>query len=189
MNNEIISLREFARRLNVGEKTIRDGVRLGKISKGVIIENGKPKINYKVALKEAQSIGLGRKSTDKQTNHRPKPETKNQLPAGMLTDESLPDGMLPYSQAIQKKENYLAKLKELEFKKLEGELVNANKVYTILSEFGNIKRNNLLAIPDRITDDLMALTDRNEFYKLLYDSIANELETLSELKAIDFTHE
>ena len=69
MSSDIISLREFARRLTIGEKTIRDGVRTGKISKGVIIENGKPKIDYKIALKEALSIGLGRKSTNKQTNH------------------------------------------------------------------------------------------------------------------------
>ena len=96
---------------------------------------------------------------------------------------------LPYNEAIRKKENYIAKLKELEFKKLEGELVNADLVYTTLLDFATIKRNNLLAIPDRITDDLMALTDRNEFYKLLYDSIANELEKLSELKALNFTHD
>lgn len=184
-----ISIREFARRLQINEKTIRDGIKMGKISKGVIIENGKPKINYSIALKEAQDIGLGRKSTNKQPEHKPRPETKKQLPDDIILDESLPGGMLPYSQAIQKKENYLAKLKEQEFNEKEGKLVRRDIVFSQLFDFATIKRDRLLAIPDRITDDLMSLTDRNEFYKLLYDSIANELETLSELKEIDFTHE
>jgi hypothetical protein len=62
MNTDLISLREFARRLNVGEKTIRDGVRLGKISKGVTLELNKPKIIFSIARAEAIKANIGHNS-------------------------------------------------------------------------------------------------------------------------------
>lgn len=61
-NTDLISQREFARRLNVGEKTIRDGVRLGKIVEGITKINGALKINYPIAYDEALRFNLGHNS-------------------------------------------------------------------------------------------------------------------------------
>ena len=187
MTTDLISQREFAKRIGVDERKVRYFIGKGKLSKCVKYdEKGKPQISYAIGIEEAESVGLIKvKSTKPVKAVRPAKVESKEDPVLEFADGS----NLPYNEAIRKKENYIAKLKELEFKKLEGELVNADLVYTTLLDFATIKRNNLLAIPDRITDDLMALTDRNEFYKLLYDSIANELEKLSELKALNFTHD
>lgn len=185
--SDLISQREFAKRIGVDERKIRYFIGKGKLSKCVKYdEKGKPQISYAIGIEEAESVGLIKVKSTKPVKEKKlsKPESKNE-PALEFADGEL----LTYNQAIQKKENYIAKLKELEFKKLEGELVNADLVYTTLLDFATIKRNNLLAIPDRITDELMSIADRNSFHKMLYDSIADELEKLSELKAIDFTHE
>ena len=58
MPKETISILEFSRRIAIGEKAIRDAIRLSKISKGVVTDPGKkPKIIYEVALKEVESMG------------------------------------------------------------------------------------------------------------------------------------
>jgi len=58
-NTDIISLREFARRLGIGEQSIRNGIKTGKILQGVTIENNKPKIIFSIAYAEAVASNLG----------------------------------------------------------------------------------------------------------------------------------
>ena len=66
--------------------------------------------------------------------------------------------------------------KELEYKEKEGSLVNKEDVYSQLFEFHQEVRNSLLAIPDRITDTVLALyEDRNKVHQLIYESIHGEL--------------
>jgi len=183
MTTDLISQREFAKRIGVDERKVRYFIGKGKLSKCVKYdEKGKPQISYAIGIEEAESVGLIKvKSTKPVKAVKPaKVESKDE-PVLEFADGS----NLPYNEAIRKKENYIAKLKELEFKKLEGELVVREIVFSQLFDFHKLIKNNLLAIPDRITDDLMALTDRNEFYKLLYDSIANELEFLSDVNNVN----
>jgi len=60
MSTNIISFREFARRLNFGEKTIRDSIKRGLITKGVIISGGKSKIDFLIAYNEVVVNNVGR---------------------------------------------------------------------------------------------------------------------------------
>jgi hypothetical protein len=167
---ETISLREFARRLEVGEKTIRDGIKNGKLSKGVAYDGDKPKIIYSIALQEAAECGLGSKVLTKSTN----PST----PPPPLTSEDI-NGLISLKDALRAKENYIAKIKELEFKEKEGSLVKKDEVYSQLFDFHKNIRDSLLAIPDRIVDTLLSYgNDRNKAYELLYESIAGELDKL-----------
>lgn len=174
MTEEKISLREFARRLNVGEKTIRDGIKSGKISKGVEFdEKGKPKIIFSTAVVEANEIGLGKKvlqkeiSSDKQSKPTPNKSELHYIE------------LLPYNEALRKKENYIAKIKELEFKEKEGSLLNKDEIFAQLFDFHQELRNSLLSIPDRITDTIIAYAhDRNRVHQLINESIAGELDKL-----------
>ena len=53
-------------------------------------------------------------------------------------------------------------------------------MYASLYDYGVKIKTRLLAIPDRITDELISVADnRNEFYKLLSTAITDALEILS----------
>ena len=159
-NETTISIREFARRLNLNEKTIRDSISKGKIKEGVIVENGKPRILFEIAKREIDSFAVG----------KIKPGKKSQ-------DETKEAGYISYSEAIRKQAILKARLTELDVLEREGTLVNKADVNSQLFEFGQEYSNSLLTIPDRIVDTLLSFNgDRNKMHKLIYDSLWSELD-------------
>ena len=188
MSEEIVSFREFARRLGVGEKTIRDGVKTGKIKKGVEYDdNGKPKLNYAIALQEAKDVGLGRKALGGEI--KLKVPRKYSKPVDELNEpndkqEDAQEGeILSYAQAIQKKENFLAKIKELEFKEKEGSLVSKEEVFKELFTFGQEMRDAFQVIPNQVAANIAAAGGNiNKITTLLSTAIHDVLEKLSKIE-------
>ena len=179
MKQEIISLREFSRRLEVSEKTIRDGIRLGKIKKGVTEVKGKSQIIYDIAKKECEEIGLGYRAKLRRGEDIPPPK-KEKVPepdgiAGL-------DGTTSLAQAQRAEKIFKAQLASLEVEEKAGILVRRDEVYRELFEFGQEIKSGLQSIPDRITDELMAISDRDAFHSLLSKSIEDELLRLSKFK-------
>ena len=180
MENDIISLREFARRMSIGEKTIRDAIKLGKIVDGVTQINGKPKIIYDIAYKEFKEINLGAQvlgeSDYKDVSAE---EMLSEGVAGLSGNTSL-------ATATRAEKIFKAQKAFLEVERLKGTLVEREEVYRQLFQVATEIRSSILAIPDKITDDLIAISDdRNSFYKLLVDTINNELTVLSDMKDRD----
>lgn len=190
MSNEIISLREFARRMGIGEKTIRDGIAYGKITKGVTTdEKGKPKIIYEIALQECEAIGLGYRSRLRNDTtpviEQPKPKPPQQ-PTAPPDEEEVKEaiaglnGETSLATAQRAEKIFKAQLAYMEVEERSGNLLRKDEVYSQLFNFGNELKNGLLSIPDRITDDLISLADnRNSFHKLLTESLSAELERLA----------
>lgn len=76
-----------------------------------------------------------------------------------------------------------ARIAELELQEKEGSLVQKSVIYDQLFAFGQELRNALLAIPDRITDQVIAECDnRTKVHTTIYDAIANELQKLSDMQ-------
>ncbi len=74
-------------------------------------------------------------------------------------------------------------MKELELAEKLGSLVKKDTVYSQLFTFTRELRDALLAIPDRISDEVIAVTDsRNRVHTTIYDAIAEVLLKLSETK-------
>ena len=185
---DIISLREFARRLGIGEKTIRDGIAKGKIVDGVTYdEKGKPKIKYSVAIIEANSMGLGAKVLGSKEPEQgfPKPRPRELRKAEGLIRELDGDGFepednLPYADALRKKENYIAGLKQLEYLEKRGNLVDKAEVYAQLFEFGKEIRSEFESMPGRISDKLAACQDSSAIAEALANEIRKALSRLIE---------
>ena len=188
MPKETISILEFSRRIAIGEKAIRDAIRLGKISKGVVTDPGKkPKIIYEVALKEVESMGIGYRSKfgkEEATNEPQKTTPKE--------SEAEPDsiaGLTPESslaEALRTEKIFKAKLACLEVEEKAGTLVKKEDVYKQLFSFAGEIKAAIQSIPERITDELISLSDdRNAFHKLLSKSLTDALETLSRQNIID----
>lgn len=176
--NDTISLREFARRLGIGEKSIRDGVRLGKLKKGVIYKNGRPRIIFDVAKKEAESFQLGNKV--KAIEIIPDDITiMDVCLMGIRSDAS-------YAESMRVLMNNKAKLAEIEVKQKEGELVRRDIVYDQLFEYGKMMKDKFQFIPDRLSDELAVITDRNKIHEILSKAIYEVLVILSDANSLDF---
>lgn len=101
-----------------------------------------------------------------------KKKEKKDTPAPM----SLADAQL--KEAVAK-----AELRELELEEKRGTLIKKEVVYNQLFAFHRELRDALLSIPDRISDEVMAVADnRNHVHTTIYDAIADALSKLSETK-------
>lgn len=184
---EIISIREFARRVGVSDAAIRKAISSGRISKAVGRNpaNGRPTVDYAMASEEWAASGGGAHST----NYTPTAVSQTIRAAGN-TDAANLGGAQAKSQpadavtmvaAKKAQAVYIAKIKELEYRKMAGILVEKDQVYKALFAFGQELRNNLLNIPDRIMPDIRAAVTDSEAHAMLYEAIANELDKLSEM--------
>lgn len=190
MSSDIISLREFARRLNVGEKTIRDGVRLGKILKGVIIENGKPKIKYSIALKEAQDIGLGHNSLIRkgvEPNYKPEP-TKQQKKEINESEESEESehiaGLGPNTSLVtasRADKIFRAQLASMLVDEKAGTLINKEEANLQFAEFAQRIKSEFESMPGRIGSKLATLIDANSITLQLAKEIGKSLTKLADV--------
>jgi len=180
MEQEIISGREFSRRMGVSEKSIRDAIKIGKISDGIKMVDGKPKIIFEIAKREFAENNIGG-----QTKYRAGEESDVQPTNYESSDEPVAglDGTATLAQATRAEKIFKAQKACLEVEELQGTLVRKEEVYRQLYQFGNVIKSSLQAIPDRITDELISLSsDRDAFYRLLSESIDEELLKLSEFK-------
>lgn len=189
MGVEIISLREFARRLEVGEKTIRDGIKTGKISDGVVLVKGKSKISYHIALKEAQDNGLGHRSLISKgidpvvsAPSSIKNKAKSSPAAGSDNEQESFDNDLDentsFKDATRKEKVARARIACMEADAKAGTLVNKSEVYSQLFEFGSQIRSEFESMPGRISSKLAILTDPSQVAEYLAKEIRSSLGKL-----------
>ena len=196
MDNEIISVRELSRRIGTSDKAILKAINIGRIVNCVVKnDKGTNKIDYEKALIELKEINFNSLSSKKteikekkhSNNHEKQPKQDN---SKILTkkneetgEEEYVGGLGPETTLItatRAEKIYKAQLLCLEVDKQKGILVDKKEVYADLYEFGLEVKKKLLAIPDRITDQLIALSnDRMKFNSLLSLTIETELEILS----------
>jgi len=130
---ELVSMREFARRKNVHISTVEKAVKTGRIKR----DGQSGKIDF-----EEQSKNWERnKDTSKIRDEQDRQSIQK------------PNDLM---QAKTDKEIFTAKLKELEYKKESGRLVDKQEVEFVMYKFCKIVRDNLLAIPNRISAEFAA---------------------------------
>ena len=200
--SELISMREYARRKGCSDPAVIKAVKTGKIVKGCVIdEHGKKKINPEIADAEwaSNSDPLRAKMGDrfdlsaaipKGFERVPKPAIKAKLePKHVVPSypavKSLQDETLASARKAQ--EVYKAKIAEVDYKKRIGELVMKADVYKALFAFGQELRTQFQAIPDRVVDNMLAASNRNEAHNILYEAITVVLENLSDIDSRSIT--
>lgn len=101
------------------------------------------------------------------------------------TEETLQTGadVIGYHKAKAVKTAYEAKLKELEYKELDGTLMNVEKAQQAV--FGAVRqlRNSFLALPDRLAAVLAPETDKAK----IHDILSREVRLILEDLVIRFT--
>lgn len=195
-NNELISIREYARRKGCSDTAIHKALKAGKIVKGLVSKGGKKFINPAIADSEWNSNHNPAydRTTRKGTPVFGEGQAIAEPPTGVPDTGATPrlgnagqGGEATLANAKRAKAVYDAKIAELTFKEKAGLLVDKQHVYKALFAAGQEVRQALIIIPDRIIDDLLAASSRNAAHQMLTDAIANALDALSDIQNRDIT--
>ncbi len=204
--NAGLSIREFARREGVSDTLVHRAIKQGRLrlSTNKTID---PKL---VGSPWCERNAIGKKPPKKGANTSANTpaqvfaaaNTEVPAPYGViLPDESLEEAaermlksgairMLPYSEALQNKENYLALLRQLEFEQKSGELIELSMAERVLFEGARAQRDAWLNWPARvgamIAADLGLEADR--VTEILTTHVHKHIEQLGE-PDVDFTGE
>ena len=108
------------------------------------------------------------------------PVIPDRVPLVPAKDETL-------AAARKAQEVFKAKIAEIDYKKKIGELVSKDDVYKSLFTFGQELRTQFQAIPDRVVDNMLAASSRNEAHIILYEAITKVLENLADIDSRKIT--
>jgi hypothetical protein len=170
---EKVSIKQFGMMVGVSDAAVHKAIKAGKIVKGYIARKGDvgPFIIPKIAAEE-----YGRKILSDGYADVRKERGNKGLMVGSDSEQS-PDevskigGMSPERKAKLKQLIYKSQIAELQAKKMAGELVLKEDVYRELFAKGQALKEELLAIADRVTDDVRAAETRNDAHKIIYEAV------------------
>lgn len=168
-----ISIRKFARMRNVAHPSVINWINTGRIQKGVVVPNpktGHRKIIASIAIEELNQTDDPDKDHLRENGGGSPPE---RAAGGSAAIPAL-------AKIKAQKEAILMQKAAIELRKMKGELVEKENVYNTLFEFGKLLRENILAIPDRLADEVFAAKTRAEVHRVLSEALNRALEDLSD---------
>ncbi len=179
--SNIISIREFARRIDVSEGLVRrQKDELSSVM--VVLENGRPAIQWRegLILWRGKQWKIGKENIidsygDAKKDGAPSAvqETKKVAATYASSEGATDTSALNHAKRV--KLVYEAKLKELEYKRMIGEYVKKSDVDKRLFEIGRNLKNALQSIPDRIVDNVVSSDTRNEAHLIMKKAINEAL--------------
>lgn len=166
--NEIVSIREFARRIGLSDTAVRKRIYDPADNPEGIIVNGKwqdgarPALLWEIARSEwIQGGGSVTVQTEEEGVLPPGPAREKEKP---VQDEDL-------LKARKAKAMIGAQKDALLLKKLQGELVLKSDVYKLFFEYGQKKSEALLQIPDRVVHAMRNADNDNIALQILYNEL------------------
>lgn len=174
MQQEVISVREFSRRVGCSDVAVHKAIKAGKIVRGVKRDGrGRPAIIPDIAL-----IEWG-KNYD--PNYVSNSKLKENL-SGAPPSEQAPSadaGSLAAAKRAQAV--FKAKILEIELKEKQGRLIDKQQVYMALFEAGKEVKTSIMSVPDRVIDAIYSAKSRNEAHTILTKALVEALDILSEI--------
>lgn len=187
---EIISIREFGRRVGLSEGAIRKAIKTFKISKTSVRvnkKNGRPEIRYEAAYEDCRLNGVGADhgielpplvKENKTVEVEEKPATEKKTVTAPTPPQAQGNSLI---DAKRRRAVYEAELKGLELAELKKILVRRDKVFEELYAFGAEIKSSLESIPDKYIDLIFAAKDKHEASMILTKGIAETLESLASM--------
>lgn len=164
-----LSQSRYAALIGISRNAVNKAVKAGHISAG--IDTKTKKIIVEVA--NAEWGNAAREKHLKDIEGESLTPSKEYIE---LSKKPLSEG-LDFREARRRGEIYRAEMARIQALKDGGKLVSRDEVHSELFKIGQELRTALLAIPDRVIDDILACKTRAEAHSLLfnaiYDAIAN----------------
>ena len=151
MKQNFMSMREYARHRGVVVGTVELAIATGRIN--VSHQDG----NKKMIDQIQADIDWAANTQTKFGGHEDKESAE--VPQSGAAAERLPTASSQLQAARVKKEEQLAKLKELEFNEKSGLVIEKSIVEKVVSKFAANARDALLNLPQRLAAELAAETD------------------------------
>lgn len=128
-------------------------------------------------IRTFDSAALEDQKGDITTDEKAEDQVKTDIESEKKTEDKI-----TFAEAQRRKEVAKAKTAELELLEKQGTLILKQRVQDQLFNAGKELRDALLAVPDRVTDEILAAGDnRTKVNNIIYDAIAAELERLADL--------
>lgn len=153
-----LSLRAYAKHRGVNLQAVQDALKYGRITKAKDgkIDPRKADVDWEKNTNPAKARGSKSDSVD----------TGNYLKAKAV------------------KEAYEAQLAKLEYEEKVGKLINAEKVKLQAFEIARLTRDAVLNIPDRISAELVGITDQATMHSILTKELTNALQEIVRVNAL-----
>lgn len=173
-NNEIISIREFARRVGVSDTAIRKAIKLGKIK---MVQTGSQKgINYETGLQAVKDFGIGAIYNEKNTENNILEPTIPNVAAKTKADTAT------FQESKRREAYFKSELARLEYEKESNILVNKQEVYKQLFALAKEIKNQILLVPDRCIDEILEAESRNESHTILLKELNETLVDIANFR-------
>jgi hypothetical protein len=182
-----ISIAAFARRRGVSRDTVVQYMDEGKLMKAIFKD---PKTGYRKIYPEAGDRELARNmdSTNAHSAANGGGAVRSRVstqPAEEGENEERGGG-LSYIELKKKRAMVQLQQDAIRLRRMKGELVDKDTVYKALFQFGKMLRDSVLAVPDQITDTVMAAQTRTEVHRIITESLEDSLRQLSEAGNLQF---
>lgn len=178
-SKELISQREYARRRGVSPNAVNKAVKAGRISL----------VNGKIDPYQADRDWIRTTDQSRPRNRitgRPKASRESTAPStpmdldGQGEKDDGSNGSRPnYAIARAKREEAQAQLAELELEHRRGELLRVKEVRAAAYTTARQARDQLIALPDRVSAILAGVADPTEIHRILEDEIDRICKELS----------
>lgn len=165
-NQELVSIREAARRLGVSDAAVRKAIKAGRVTLGPATDSGGPQLEWPKAREQyvnnsdtsrrshVGSQGGARRKNDKPEVELPTSDRLDELPEVAGNAAAAGNAAGPksgrggqYNQARAAREVYQAKLAKLEYEQKIGKLVDADEVAAKWSKLITAAKTRILGIP------------------------------------------
>jgi hypothetical protein len=184
---EIVTLREFARRVGVSLTAVQKGVKTGRVS---AITDSAGKITGIDYASQAEAWTANSKHPQKKPHHiaggRPRNDgaapakpAKPKEPAGDPdTGEQASKPGMPLADIQRARELVKLQLDNLKLREAQGELVSASEVKKQGHSLASGIISALYNIPERCADEIAGMSDPHAIHKLLVTEIDNAVEAI-----------
>ena len=173
-----MGIRAYARHRNVTPAAVRKAIKSGRITAvdGKIDPSAADR-DWAANTDESKP----RNSLSGNPGGTPRPRSFPTSPSHQVPRWSPPQPTTGgYATARAVRESYDARIRELEYKRMTGELVHVSEVRAAVYAMNRRARDLLLAIPDRVSAVLAGISDAAEIHKLLTEEFRRVCEELTQ---------
>ena len=174
--NVEISIREFAKTIKVDESAVRSAIRESRFNIGWNAVT--KKINPTAAAKDPWVID--------QKIIRPKRGVGIKKTIEKLDGQQASEGA-DMQSTLREKERISLRLLQIKLEETEGKLVRKDRVNKVLFAYASDFKNTLMAIPQRIMDDMLAAPNKIEAMAIMQNELTRILTEYASGKEIDFS--
>ena len=179
-----LSIQDFSDHVGVGYEHVRRSIRRGRIPKAALRKNRSKRNRQEINLEE----GLSAFDENFAPENR-KRKTPKDIPAEKKRNaiEAAETGGMTYDQARRLNEQYKAALKKLEYDRLRGSFILAEKVKKDGDTIGRLIKEHVKAIPGRISALVAGESDPHKCEQILILELNRMLQDMSDaiIKSIE----